>query len=355
MPEVTVLMTVYNGMPYLPLAIESILKQTWTDFEFLIINDCSTDNSRDVIQSYGDPRIRLLDNEENINQTRSLNRGLEHTRTELVARMDADDISHPKRLERQVAYLREHPEVVAVGTNLRFIDHKGKVTGQFIRPEHNLALRWMQLFSCPISCGAMMFRKSVVWDKLGGFDPSISIAQDWELWSRVLPQYKIVNLPDLLLDVRKHPGCDTIALSSIAHEERKRINRANPRRILGITDNSEKWLNKVDTLIAKRVDHPEHLLEVIEVLFERFCALYPTAEADPEILKELSRQYLRVLCHTDLRSLPTAFRVLRLAWPVSPKGLYIYWLARSLAIHAGGRQVKRWIRSVLDQVNRERI
>ncbi len=342
MPEVTVLMTVYNGMPYLPLAIESILKQTWTDFEFLIINDCSTDNSRDVILSYDDPRIRLLDNEENLNQTKSLNRGLEHTRTKLVARMDADDISHPKRLEMQVAYLRDHPEVVAVGTNLRFITHTGRVTGRFVRPEHDLALRWLQFFDCPLSCGAVMFRKSVVWDKLGGFDPSIRFYQDLELWSRVLPEYKIANLPDLLLDVRKHPGCDTIVFRDIAFGEGERITSANLRRILGITDDSEEWLSKVDTLTAERANHPEHLLQVIEVLFERFRALYPTAEEDPEVLNELSRQYLRVLYHTDLRSLPIAFRVLRLAWPISSKRLYMSRLARCLAVRVGARHVKRW-------------
>ena len=201
----------------------------------------------------------------------------------------------------------------AVGTSLRFIDHTGRATGQFIRPQHDLALRWMQLFSCPVSCGAVVFRKSVVWDELGGFDPSISIAQDWELWSRMPPEYKLANLPDLLLDVRKHPGCDTIVFRDIIFAEGQRINRANPQRILGITDDSEEWLSKVDTLIAERVDHPEHRLEVIEVLSERFYALYPTAREDPEVLKELSRQYVRVLCHTDLRSLPTTFRVLRLA------------------------------------------
>ena len=355
MPEVTVLMAVYNGMPYLPLAIESILNQTFSDFEFLIVNDCSTDSTHDVILSYNDPRIRLLDNEENINQTRSLNRGLEHTRTELVARMDADDISHPERLEKQVTFLHDHPEVVAVGTSLRYIDHSGKAIGQKVRPEHDMAIRWMQLFDCPIPCGVVMFRKSVVWDKLGGFDSSIRFVQDWELWSRIPPEHKLANLPDLLYDVRRHPGCDSTAFRDIAYEEKQRINRANPRRILGITDDSEEWLSKVDTLIAKRVDHTEHRLEVIEVLFERFCALYPAAREDPEVLEELSRQYLRLLYHINLQSSPTAFRVLRLAWPMSSRRLYMFQLARWLAVCAGARRVKRWIRNILGQVNRERM
>ncbi len=342
-PDVTVLMTVYNGMPYLRQAIESILEQTWADFEFLVVNDCSTDDSRDVILSYDDPRIRLLDNEENINQTRSLNRGLESVRSELIARMDADDISHPKRLEMQVAYLEEHPDVVAVGTGLRFITHTGRVTGRLVRPEHDLALRWLQLFDCPLSCGAVMFRRSTVWGTFGGFDPSIRLYQDWELWSRVLPEYKIANLPEVLLDVRKHSGCETVVFRDIALGEGKRITSANLRNILGIRDHSEEWLAKVDALTAERATHPEHLLQVVQMLFERFCELYPEAREDDQILSELSKQYLRVLSHAGLRHVPLVFRAVRLAWPMSSKMLFMSRLVRCLAVRMGARHVKRWL------------
>ena len=351
MAEATVLMAVYNGMPYLPQAIESILNQTYSDFQFLIVNDCSTDSTRDIILSYKDSRIRLLDNEENINQTKSLGRGLEHTQTELVARMDADDVSHPQRLEIQVEYLREHPEVAAVGTNMRFIDHTGRVTGELRRPGHDVALRWLQLFDCPVSSGAVMFRKSVVWDKMGGFDPSIRFSQDWELWSRMPQEHKLANLPELLVDIRKHSGNAVVAFQDESLAEHRLINRVNPQRLLGITDNSEEWLAKVDTLVPARVDHPEHLLEVIETLFERFCALYPAARRDPDVLKERSRQYLRVLYHTDRRTLPTALRALRLAWPASSKALYFSRLARLAAVCLGGRQVKRRVLEAFGQAN----
>ena len=126
MSKGAVLMAVYNGMPYLPLAIESILGQTYEDFEFLIINDRSTDETREVVLGYRDSRIRLLDNQENIGQTRSLNRGLSETRCELVARMDDDDVSHPQRLERQVRFLEEHADVAVVGSNLTFVDSGGQ-------------------------------------------------------------------------------------------------------------------------------------------------------------------------------------------------------------------------------------
>lgn len=346
MPEVTVLMTVYNGMPYLPLAIESILKQTWTDFEFLIINDCSTDNSRDVIQSYDDPRIRLLDNEENLNQTKSLNRGLEHTRTELVARMDADDISHPKRLEMQVEYLHSHPQVVVAGTNVRLISNTGRVIGKRIRPEHDVALRWLQLFSCSISGGSAMFRNNIVWSQLGGFVTSLRFSQDWELWSRIPIEYRLATVPALLLDVRLHSGSSSILSQRAIDREWKRVSRANVRRILRATCTSDGWIDKVDTLIAGRADHPEHLLQIVERLFDCFCSLYPNAKKDPEVLEELARQYLRVLEHIGTRSIPTVARAMRLAWPLCSRRFYITRLVRSLAIRAGARQIRRWIRSV---------
>jgi len=347
MSEVTVLMTVYNGRPYLPLAIKSILNQTFSDFEFLIVNDCSTDDTRDVILSYDDPRIRLLDNDENIGQTRSLNRGLACAQGELVARMDADDISHPKRLEMQVAYLHAHPSIVAIGTNLRFIDHTGRVIRQYMRPKHDLALRWMQLFECPISCGAVTFRKSIIWDILGGFDPSISISQDWELWSRVLPEYKIANLPDLLLDVRKHVACVTAVARDAAIEEQRRICRSNPHRILGIAEDSEEWLRKVEMIMPWPNDHPDLRLEVVEVLYDRFCALYPIALEDQDILRELSRQYLRAAEESRFNNLLTAFKAWQLAWPRSSKSFYLWRFTRWLAILVGARQVKSRILKII--------
>ena len=343
MPEVTVLMTVYNGMPYLPLAIESILRQTCTDLEFLIVNDCSTDNSREVILSYSDPRIRLLDNEKNLKQTRALNRGLEHTRTELVARMDADDISHPRRLEMQVAYLRDHPEVVALGTGLRTIDSEGRVVSRVVRPENDLALRWMQLIENPISGGAVMFRKSIVWDKLGGFDPSIHLAQDYELWSRILPDHKLASLPDFLYDVRRHPDAETNMWLGVLDEEHQRISRASVRRVLGITDDSEPWFRNLNLLVpwshAARHDHADLLLAMVDELFERFCTVYPAARNDPDVLRLLSKEYFRVVSEAGLSNLPTVVEALRRAWLITPAPLYMAQIARAVAIWIGARKL----------------
>ncbi len=318
MPDVTVLMTVYNGMPFLSLAIESILNQTYTDFAFLIVDDCSSDHSRRVVRSYKDSRIRLLENRKNLGQTESLNRGLAHIQTDLVARMDADDISHPGRLAAQVRHFENNPHSAAVGTNLRTIDPNGRTIGSFRFPEKDLTLRWMQLFNCPASCGAVMFQTRLIRDELGGFDPSIRYAQDWELWSRVLPKYRLANVPQYLLDVREHPGASSAASNRVMLAEKYRINRLNPERILGIDDRSEEWLSKVDTLLSKNVRNPEQRLAVIDRYFDVFRQRYPEAVQDDEILNILGQQYVKCLYHCHVRSLPRAIRALTASWSAAP-------------------------------------
>src|SRR5262245_60671731 len=106
-------MAVHNGEKYLRQAINSMLGQTFTDFEFIIVNDCSTDNTAQVINSYHDPRIRIITNEQNLGLTRSLNLALDAASGEYIARLDCDDVSLPERLERQVAYMDKHPEIAA--------------------------------------------------------------------------------------------------------------------------------------------------------------------------------------------------------------------------------------------------
>ncbi|MCP8319033.1 MAG: glycosyltransferase, partial [Candidatus Methylarchaceae archaeon HK01B] len=124
-PKITILMSVYNGEKYLREAIDSILNQTFKDFEFLIINDGSTDRTVEILRSYHDSRIKIITNEKNMGLTKSLNKGLKIARSEYVARMDADDISYPRRLEVQYEYMKKNPDVGIVGSWNDVIDDKG--------------------------------------------------------------------------------------------------------------------------------------------------------------------------------------------------------------------------------------
>lgn len=347
-PRITVLMAVYNGMPYLPKAIESILDQTYADFEFLIVNDCSTDETRDVVLGYGDPRIRLIDNEQNLKQTRSLNKGLEYVSSEFVARMDDDDVSHRDRLERQVDFLQQHPDVAAVGSNLQFIDQNGVECGDWTYPQNDLALRWMSLFACPISNGAVMFRKEIIWDQLGGYDPSIIVAQDWELWSRVLEKGNIANLPDILVDIRRHPNQVTAVSEETAQQDARRICAANARCVLGLEEVSEGYAQRLEILsyyTARhlRRQHPEQFVDMLEDVSGKFVKRYPGAKDNQEIKDYTNQQYFEAVEVAGLRHWSVACKAWRSVWRSAPKKVLLYRIARWPLMGLGGGWLMSWL------------
>ncbi|MBI2934930.1 MAG: glycosyltransferase [Chloroflexi bacterium] len=200
-PKISVIMSAYNAAKYLREAIDSILRQTFGDFEFVIVNDGSADNSLDVIRSYPDPRIVIIDNERNIGLTRSLNRALGAARGEFLARQDTDDISLPERFELQLDYLERHPEVGLLGASVYTIDEGGKLTGKKMAPANpGKAFRHV-----PFAHGTAMMRKEVI-DKLGGYCEWLKYAQDYELWSRIAKRYEVRSLTQPLYKLRYHRG-----------------------------------------------------------------------------------------------------------------------------------------------------
>jgi hypothetical protein len=208
MPTVTVLMTVYNGLPYLFEAIESILNQTYTDFEFLIVDDASTDGSVEVIQSYRDTRIRLVRNSVNLGQAQSLNRGLEEADGDYVARLDQDDRSHPDRLAEQVSAFENKPSLSIVGTWGRRIDGHGKPTGDRRGTVNNRGDFIGQLLvrRCPFLHPSIMFRRWPILE-VGGYDPTFAPAEDYELWTRLAAKgMHAFVIPQTLVEFRVHGG-----------------------------------------------------------------------------------------------------------------------------------------------------
>ena len=186
MPTVSVLMSVYNGQPYLSESIESILVQDFQDIEFLIVDDCSTDDSLATIEEAAarDCRIRVLRNEQNIGLTKSLNRGLSEARGEFVARIDADDISDAARLSRQVAAMSKAPDLIVTGTVMRLIDAEGQETGRTEAFDcHTLPAQLF--FFNSITHSSVMFRRAPI-QALGGYDESLVRAQDYDLWLKCL-------------------------------------------------------------------------------------------------------------------------------------------------------------------------
>lgn len=207
-PKLTVLMAVYNGERFLRDAVESILNQTFCDFEFLIINDGSTDGTRDILLSYQDQRIRLVENECNIGLTKSLNIGLALARGEYIARQDADDISYPNRLQKQLEFLEAHTEVMLLGTQMRTIDKNNFPIGYvFPKAVTDFGCCWQMTLDSAFIHTSVMFKNSFILNKYGGYNDKFITGQDAELWLRISKEHKIANLPQVLVAHRSHSGC----------------------------------------------------------------------------------------------------------------------------------------------------
>lgn len=201
-PLVTVLMPVYNGERYLRESIESILNQTFTDFEFLIINDGSTDNSKEIILSYNDPRIRYVENEKNISLNPTLNKGLQLSTSKYIARMDCDDISLPERLEKQVGFMESNPNIGICGTYLKTIGKNQN--NKWSLPKNHNGICCELLFTSPIYHPTAMFRNDIIKQFNLYYHPDFFFAEDYELWSRCSEYTYLANLPEILLLYRVH-------------------------------------------------------------------------------------------------------------------------------------------------------
>lgn len=205
-PKISVLMSVYNGSQYLRQSVDSILNQSFTDFEFIIIDDYSTDNTWEILTEYveQDRRIKLLKNQENLGLTKSLNLGLKLARGEYIARQDADDISLPKRFEKQIAWLDKDSEVILVSCDLELIDSKGNSSGKFQRACAPELVGWYLLFYNHLAGHSQVtFRRETVIN-LGGYCETRRYSQDYELWCRLVKVGKIVILPEVLAQQRRH-------------------------------------------------------------------------------------------------------------------------------------------------------
>jgi len=201
-PKVTVLLPVYNGEKYLREAIESILNQTFTDFMLLIIDDGSTDGSADIIRSYDDSRIKFLSNETNLTLITTLNKGIDASRGEYIARMDQDDISMPDRLAKQVAFMDADPELGACGSWVSLINVAGDITSNIRMPQGKYlgARYWLQ---SPIIHSSAMIRRSALGDLR--YDQNSEHVEDYDLWFEIRKKSKIANVPRFLVRYRMHP------------------------------------------------------------------------------------------------------------------------------------------------------
>lgn len=245
-PHITVLMAVYNGGEYLKQSIESILNQTFTNFEFLIINDCSTDETLAIIGSFHDPRIVIHTNDQNLGQTKSLNVGLKLANGEYVARIDADDIALPQWLEQQVLAINQNPNHVVISANAVIIDEQMKCKKFAYAPVDmdNIILR--SIFRSPINHVGSLMKTQVILS-YGGYDEKYKIAADYDLWLRLAQNKRLLTTTQkTLMAIRSHP------------ESISRLGRGDDTQIKEIADIMRKAVNFFSS--ASFTDQEIHLL-----------------------------------------------------------------------------------------------
>jgi glycosyltransferase involved in cell wall biosynthesis len=206
-PPITVLMPVYNAGRYLSEAVESVLGQTFGDFELVAVDDGSTDGSADVLAGYAarDPRVRLTRQPVNGGYVRALLAGAAQARGGVIARMDADDVCHPDRLGRQWEFLRGHPDHVAVGTLVTYIDEHGQEIGAPTYPADHAGLDgWhMSGRGCGLCHPTAAYRREA-FERVGRYRPEYEPAEDFDLWLRLAEVGRIALLPDRLVRYRVH-------------------------------------------------------------------------------------------------------------------------------------------------------
>ncbi len=205
-PKLSVIMSVYNGEKYLNEAIDSILNQTFKDFEFIIIDDASSDKTLSIIKQYNDKdkRIVLIQNEKNIGLTKSLNKGIKLAKGDYIARMDADDVSKNERFQYQIDFLQRNQDITIVGTYMAFIDKNGKKFKIWKTPLDHENIREELKHGSAFCHGSVMIRRDAML-QIEGYREKIKYSEDYDCWLRLTELYKGANINKILYLYRTIP------------------------------------------------------------------------------------------------------------------------------------------------------
>jgi hypothetical protein len=222
-PRVSVVMAAHNAAEFVGESIASVLAQTLTDFELVIVDDGSTDDTADIVRSFADPRVRLVSVAHKAGAAAARNLGMRSARAGLIAILDADDIAYPERLARQVAYLDDHPECCVLGTSFDRIDASGTLLTTVASPCDTTVIRYRLLTSNVIAHSSVMLRRD---DALaaGGYPEQFRNSQDYALWAAMAPLSAVAQLPEALIAYRQNPG--GLSATRTSHDRRATIETA---------------------------------------------------------------------------------------------------------------------------------
>ncbi len=286
---VTVFMAAYNAGPYISQSIQSILNQSFRDFELLIVNDGSTDNTVEIIKSFSDPRIRLIENESNKGLGFTRNVALKEAKGEFLAILDSDDIAFPDRIERQLRHFSTNPQLAVLGGYAHIIDEKGNRTGKTMTPPHGSDhLRAILFFANAFVHSTIMIRTSA-FREIGGY-PNHPVAQDYGLFARIALKYEVDNMPEYFVEYRIHDTNISIKKKNFLKKELQDIllhqlnilapnsPAINPNIILdpvmGSLHNIESYYTAYQEIILQNRKHNLYPKEEFEqILFDKWYAI----------------------------------------------------------------------------------
>ncbi len=274
-PRVSVVMSVYNGEQYLGEAIESILHQTFSDFELIIVDDGSVDGTWGLLTTCAaqDRRIVLIRSAENMGIPRSTNKGLTRARGKYIARTDADDVSLPERLARQVSFLEEHLDVGVLGGAVQIIDGDGNASDIWRFPSEHGVLKWRLCFGSPIMHSTAMMRREVL-NRVNGYDVEMEVALDYDLWRRLSLVTRLANLQDVLVWLRTHE--DSVTSKHLVQQRNNSI-KISQLAIAGILS-EDVPLDVVQRLWAQDFESASEVLQVARLIY-RLCQATIAASA----------------------------------------------------------------------------
>ena len=296
--RVSVVMSVYNGEKYLGEAIESILKQTFTDFEFIIIDDGSRDNSLAIVHDYvrQDERIQIIEHRKNQGLSVSLNKGIRVARGEYIARMDADDISIPDRIAYQVAYLDANPHIDVCGSWLEMI---GDRMGQVVEfPLDHTSIYLQMLFSNPIAHPTVMVRAISAAKNSMLYDEDVRYAQDYELWTRAIEFLRFANIDQALVLYRIH-SCSAGATHNTQQHQVHISAYRNVLHTLGMKPTKEELLLH-EQICTHQIEQNLLFLRRARRWLEKLSrANRAVNKLPPSILDKILGSYWTSICHTS--------------------------------------------------------
>lgn len=312
-PTVSVVMPVYNGSDYLQESIDSILNQTYSDFEFIIIDDCSTDNTWEILKlnSQQDKRIKLFQNSENLGLIKSLNKGINVAKGQYIARQDADDISLPTRLEQEVEVLEKQPDCILVSSNIQVIKGSNKKVIEIMRKACKPELvPWHLLFYNRIGGHSqVMYRREFVM-AIGGYSELYPHIEDYELWCRLSRTgKKIIILPEILLTYRRHGQSISAKKSKEQESNRYKQVKANIEHLTGTSTSIEEakalmgfWKGNRESILevwhhrfpsASQVDFVhKSLIELKRAYVESYETSFPNLDLSKEVTNLIGEQFL---------------------------------------------------------------